>query len=86
MAIIWSPPSVHARFFRERSASSFPQRKDEAGALTSDIMPMTTDEEFASCQRSDRVLGVLLGRDLQQATLRLLLFGVALCAIVASIL
>jgi hypothetical protein len=61
------------------------QRKDEA-ALSSDITLMTTDEEFASCQRSDRVLGVFLGRDLQQATLRLLLFGVALCAIIAFLL
>jgi hypothetical protein len=47
---------------------------------------MTTDEELASCQRSDRILGVFLGSDLQQATVRLLLFGIALCAIVASLL
>lgn len=44
---------------------------------------MTTDEEFTSCERSDRVFGLFLGPDLQQATLRLVLIGLALCAILA---
>jgi hypothetical protein len=45
------------------------------------MTPMTTDEEFASCEHSDRILRALLGGNLQQATLRLFLFGIALGAI-----
>ncbi|MGH7035769.1 MAG: hypothetical protein ACREFL_18715 [Stellaceae bacterium] len=44
---------------------------------------MTSDEDIAFCARSDRLLGLLLGRDLQQATLRLGLIGLAVCAILA---
>lgn len=43
----------------------------------------TSDEDFASCEASDRVLGLALGRDLEQATLRLCLIGVVVCAVVA---
>jgi hypothetical protein len=49
--------------------------------LSPNMTPMTTDEEFASCEHSDRILRALLGGNLQQATLRLFLFGIALGAI-----
>ena len=48
-------------------------------------MSQTSDEEFAFCERSDRFMDVFLGRDLQQATIRLVLFGVIIAAIVVSI-
>lgn len=44
---------------------------------------MTTDEEFASCERSDCILRAFLGRGPQQTSMRLFLFGIALGAIVA---
>ena len=46
---------------------------------------MTTDEEFASCERSDHILRALIGNNLQQATLRLVLIGVALSALLAFV-
>jgi hypothetical protein len=46
---------------------------------------MTTDEEFALSQRQDRVLTVL-GSNLQQATLSLVLVAAVLCAIGAALI
>jgi len=45
----------------------------------------TSDEEFASCEKGDRLLALILGGDLQQATLRLVVLGAAICAVVALI-
>ena len=48
-------------------------------------MSQTSDEEFAFCERSDRFMDIFLGRDLQQATVRLVLIGVIIAAVVVSI-
>lgn len=45
---------------------------------------MTTDEEFALSQRQDRLFA-LLGSNLQQATLSLMLIAAAICAIAAAL-
>jgi hypothetical protein len=46
---------------------------------------MTTDEEFASCERSDRLLRVLIGGNLLQATFRLFPIVVILGVILAFV-
>lgn len=47
---------------------------------------MTTDEEFASCERSDRVLRVFVGRDPQQTIVRLCAIGLGIiCVILATL-
>lgn len=46
---------------------------------------MTTDEEFAFCEKTDRIFDALLGRNLLAGTLRLALIAAAVCVIVASL-
>lgn len=84
MALIWSPRSAYASRFCGQSRPNLLWRK-QGMPPSPDMMLMTTDEEFASCERSDRILGMFLGHDLQQATLRLFVFGIALCAIAAFV-
>jgi hypothetical protein len=45
----------------------------------------TSDEDFASCDISDRLLERVLGPDLGQATLRLAVLGLIVCAIFAAV-
>jgi hypothetical protein len=45
----------------------------------------TPDEDFAACEISDRLLERVLGPDLGQATLRLAVLGLVVCAILAAI-
>jgi len=47
--------------------------------------PMTSDEAFHSCARSDRVLMVFLGETLMQGTIRLVLIFLAVCAVGAAL-
>lgn len=42
---------------------------------------MTSDEQFAACEKTDRAFDVLLGRTLMAATLRLAGIAAVLCAI-----
>ncbi len=44
---------------------------------------MTTDEEFAFCEKTDRIFDALLGRNLLTGTLRLAFIVAAVCVIVA---
>lgn len=46
---------------------------------------MTTDEEFAFCERTDRLLRVLIGGNLLQTISRLFLLVVVIGAILAFV-
>lgn len=48
-------------------------------------MSITSDEEFAAAKKSDRIFGWVLGRTLQQATLRIVFLGVVGCATLVSV-
>lgn len=47
--------------------------------------PLTSDEQFHSCERNDRVLMAVLGRTLIQATIRLALIFIAICVAGAAL-
>jgi hypothetical protein len=53
--------------------------------LTTENTLVTSDEEFASAARSDDLLTRVLGKSLDQATLRLGLIVVFACAIAGSL-
>ncbi len=46
---------------------------------------MTTDEEFAFCEKTDRIFDALLGRNLLTGTLRLAVLAAAVCVIGVSL-
>ena len=46
---------------------------------------MTPEDELASCEKTDRAFGALLGRTLQAATFRLAAIAVVMCALFAGI-
>ncbi|GEM_PF-2977725 len=48
-------------------------------------MSNTSDEQFAVCDRTDRIFDRLLGRTLEQAALRIVGFGTLGCAVLASL-
>jgi hypothetical protein len=46
---------------------------------------MTSREDFHYCERSDRVLMAVLGKTLDQGTIRLALIILAICAVGAAL-
>ncbi|MGH7002182.1 MAG: hypothetical protein ACREEA_11835 [Stellaceae bacterium] len=48
------------------------------------MTPITPDEVFTACEKTDRVFGWVLGSTLEQAASRIILIGIAGCAIVES--
>jgi len=48
-------------------------------------MTITTNQESAACERSDRRLRLVLGSTLDQATLRLVVLFFAICVVGATI-
>lgn len=46
------------------------------------MTPYTPDEVFAVCEKTDQVFDWVLGRTLEQAAVRIVLIGLAGCALV----
>lgn len=49
------------------------------------MTPITPDEDFVACEKTDRIFGWVLGRTLEQAAVRIALIGLVGCALVASV-
>ncbi|MDE2167280.1 MAG: hypothetical protein KGJ66_13205 [Alphaproteobacteria bacterium] len=49
------------------------------------MTPITPDEVFTACEKTDRIFDWALGRTLEQAAGRILLIGLAGCVLVVSV-
>lgn len=47
--------------------------------------PITSDKDFAACEKTDRIFGWVLGRTLEQAVTRIVVLGTVGCAVLVSI-
>ncbi|MGH7226214.1 MAG: hypothetical protein ACRELF_23610 [Gemmataceae bacterium] len=49
------------------------------------MTPITPDKVFVTCEKTDRIFDWVLGRTLEQAAVRIVLIGFAVCALVVSV-
>ena len=49
------------------------------------MTPITPDEVFTACEKTDRIFDWALGRTLEQAAGRIVLIGLAGCVLVVSV-
>jgi hypothetical protein len=47
--------------------------------------PITSDEDFAACEKTDRIFEWVLGRTLEQAVTRIVILGTVGCAVLVLI-